>query len=462
MARRMTTGMMLSCALAALLAGAPAASAAPAAGEEKAESKTTRTKTARTKTTVKTRKSKTVRRTENPKAAAPAPAVTKEPAAPASDGRFTFGGAIRARYDARFNDARPISGERYTSSHFSFDTLALKAKYDSSTVFASGQYRIYGGSFIYGKRAGYENYPGEVHFPMWAYAGLKLTPQDSISGGISQAPFGLTPYFGSSFLESVGFTAGIEEVYNLGLKYSHEGANWNWDLAYYPGMAPEGKGISRESARYSANMVRADSYVPDGSNNHERHMAVGRIERTFFKDDVASFKAGVSGWFSKVHNLNTNGDGFKALEAVHFDATWRNWGFKGIYVRQDVKVKNPGRDDIFTIGSYDGSYNIAAKGNLVSGEINYKIPNDIGPFAVQPYLNYSAFIKDKAKFKTTERYILGAAWTLTADPRLIIYSEFIWGKNDPYVGAGQYTSGLAQGGDDKWKKSAIINIGYYF
>lgn len=395
---------------------------------------------------------------EKTKVASPPPSAAP---APASDGKFTFGGAIRARYDARFNDAK-LSGERTTSNHFSFDTLALKAKYDSSTFFASGQYRIYGGSFIYGKRAGYDKYPGEVHFPMWAYGGYKFTPQDSITAGINQAPFGLTPYYGSSFLESLGFTMGVEEVYNPGVKYSHVDAAWTYDLAYYPTAAPDAEGISRDSARYSTNMVKADSYVPDGSDNHERNMVVGRVEYAFLKTDVASFSGGVSGWLSEVHNLDTHKDGFKSLAAVHLNGAYHNWGFKGIYVRQDISSKNPGRDDIITIGGYDGSYNLATKGNFFSGEINYRIPGDIGPFNVSPYLNYSTFIKDKSKFKTSERYILGAAWTFTKDPRLVIYSEAVLGRNDPYVGAGQYTSGLAQGGDNKWKKSAIVNIGFYF
>lgn len=393
-----------------------------------------------------------------------APLVTKsepEPAAAASDGKFTLGGAVRFRWDTRFNDAH-LNGDRNTSNHFSFDTIALKAKYDSSTFFASGQYRIYGGSFIYGKRNGYDKHVGEVHFPMWGYAGYKFTPQDSVTAGINQTPFGLTPYFGSSFLESLGFTAGLEEVYNVGVKYSHADEEWTWDIGYYPGAAPEGKGISRDSARYSTNIVRADGYVPNGTDNHERNMVVGRVEHTFLKTDVASFTGGLSGWVSQIHNFDTGKDGTKTLASVHFNATYGNWGFKGIYVRQDIRAKNPGRDDIITIGGYDASYNIATKGNLVSGEINYKIPDDIGPFSVQPYLNYSAFIKDKSSFKTSQRYILGAAWTFTKDPKLVIYSEGILGKNDPYVGAGQFVSGLAQGGDDKWKKSIIVNIGYYF
>lgn len=377
------------------------------------------------------------------------------------DGKFTFGGAIRTRFDSRFNDSRP-SGDPYHSNHFSFDTLALKVKYDSSTFFASAQYRFYGGSFIYGKRAGYQGYPGEVQFPMWGYVGYKITEKDSITTGLLQSPFGLTPYFGSSFLESLGFTMGIEEVYNLGVKYSHVDTGWTFDLGYFPGSAPNAIGISRDSARYSTAPVIADSYVPNGSNNHERNMVVARYEQSLLKTDTSSIVLGASGWVSELYNLDTRRSGTKTLGGVHVDAKHDGWGFKGIYVRQDISARNPGRDDMITVGGYDGSYNMAARGNFFSGEVNYQIPFAIGPFSAMPYYNYSVFLKDKDAFKTSQRHILGTAWTYKPDPRLVIYSEGIIGQNDPYVGAGQYTTGLAEGGDGKWKKAVIVNIGYYF
>jgi hypothetical protein len=44
----------------------------------------------------------------------------------------------------------------------------------------------------------------------------------------------------------------------------------------------------------------------------------------------------------------------------------------------------------------------------------------------------------------------------------VIYTEGVFGRNDPYVGAGQFNSGLAMGGDNRWKSRFIMSIGYYF
>lgn len=94
--------------------------------------------------------------------------------------------------------------------------------------------------------------------------------------------------------------------------------------------------------------------------------------------------------------------------------------------------------------------------------MTYKVPDPIGPFTVVPFVGYSAFYKDKATFQNSERFTLGGAWTLTADPNLIIYTEAAIGRNDPYVGAGEFNNGLAQGGENRWKSRFIMNIGYYF
>ena len=134
---------------------------------------------------------------------------------------WTFGGAIRGRYDLRFDDANK-TGQRDTSQHLSFDTVLLKLDYDGSRFFGSAQYRIYGGSFIYGRSAGYREYPGEVRFPMYAYAGAKLSQRDKLTVGLQPVPFD-DQFWGSAFLNSLGFVYGLEEAYDMGVVYSHAG-----------------------------------------------------------------------------------------------------------------------------------------------------------------------------------------------------------------------------------------------
>lgn len=392
------------------------------------------------------------------------PVAVPDPAAPraADGGTWTLNGAIRARVDGLYDDADPRSGARRSSRYAGFDTLILKGAYESDTLFAAVQYHFYGGGFPYTREAGYRGIAGEVNFPAYAYAGWKLSATDSVTVGINQVPFAIVPYFGISYLETLGFPLGIEDVHNLGIKYSYTGPDLNWQLAYYPADGGKWVGISRDSARYSANLVAADAYVPFGSNNSERDMLVGRVEYTPYRTEAASITLGASVWHSRIRNIDTRRDGTKQQEALHAIATYGPWTVRAIGMRQDIDPRNPGRRDLVTLGSFDGSYTVATKGTFVSGELAYKIP-EVGPFsAVVPYLNYSTFLKDKAAFRNSERVILGAALTVRDVAGLFLYPEIRFGRNDPYTGAGQYLTGLGPGGDDRWKTTVFTSIGYYF
>ncbi|MGQ0951693.1 hypothetical protein ACT4ZQ_00145 [Acinetobacter baumannii] len=43
-----------------------------------------------------------------------------------------------------------------------------------------------------------------------------------------------------------------------------------------------------------------------------------------------------------------------------------------------------------------------------------------------------------------------------------ISTEWLFGKNDPYIGGSSYTQSLASGGTNHWENQLNIDIGYYF
>jgi len=106
---------------------------------------------------------------------------------------------------------------------------------------------------------------------------------------------------------------------------------------------------------------------------------------------------------------------------------------------------------------------MAAKGNLYSADVIYNTLGAIGPVTnIAPYLSYSAFLKDESSFKTSQRLIPGIGFTIAQLPGVYAYVELLVGKNDPYVGAGQYVNGVGAGASNQWKKALYANIGYYF
>ena len=388
------------------------------------------------------------------------PPIAKPDVAPPASPKkgLKVGATLRGRYDLRFNDAA-ASGEPRTSSHLSFDTLALTADYTSDTVFGSAQYRFLGGNFIYGKPAGYRDYPGEVRFLMYAYGGVNLTEADSLTAGVQPVPFD-DRYWGSSILNDLAFVYGFEETYNLGVKFRHETPRYRVELGFFPASGPAGAGISSDSSRYSTNIARADSYVPDGSRNDERNMLIGNASYTLAATADAKLSATISGWFSTIHNFDTRADGSKRILAASLTGSKGAWHAKTLVARQDIDPRNPGRNDMITVGGFDASYNIATKGTYIFGEIGRSIDTGSLPFDIAPYVNYGRFFKDACGFKDSERLDIGAVWSSKRSKRIKVYSEFLIGRNDPYVGAGQFISGAAQGGDGRLKKSVLVIFGY--
>jgi hypothetical protein len=402
--------------------------------------------------------------TANQPQSSPSPAIEKlaTPDQPVgSSGKLKLGGAIRGRYDLRFNNVG-ASGQRRTSSNLSFDTLILTADYDSSVFFASAQYRFYGGSFLYGKASGYKNYPGEVNFPVYAYAGAKLTAHDKVTVGIQSVPFD-DRFWGSAFLNSLGFVYGLEEVYDAGIAFSHTGSHLSVDVGFFPTTAPNALGISADSARYSINIVKGDPSLPGSSRNAERNIAVGRLQYQLPTAPSDKLVVSASAWISTIHNFDTNQDGHRHAFALSVKDQHGPWHIKVLGAYQDIDPRNPlGQTETVSVGDYDSPFNIAARSKIVFTEIGRSIDTGKLPFNVDLYASYARAFKDTGDFKDTQRINLGAYWTDKATKRIRVWSEVLIGKHDPYVGAGQYGSAAAQGASGGDKVSFLTVFGYYF
>lgn len=366
-----------------------------------------------------------------------------------TDGAWTFGGAIRARYDYR-------SYVDPTVSRFSFDVFRVKAAYDSSTVFGSVQYRFYGGAYPYD----YTDQVGRINFPEWAYVGYKISPEHTVTGGLNSIPFGLLPYASNTFYETLGELIGVEDVLNLGLKYQYKSGPIDLQVGFYPRDGGNWAGTSRDGDRYTYNIVDADSYVAGGSNNEEKNLWVARAAYTFTHSEDTSSEVGLSIMHSTIENHDTHEDGDRDAYALHYLGKFGRFGVMAEYVRQELDPRNPAAvgNKTVTFGGYDGSFNVASKGDLYSVDVSYatdwkwRFISD-----VKPYANYSIFVKDEDGFKNSQRWQAGVQFT--AGP-LYCYSEYRIGKNDPFT--GDYTQGAAAGGDDKWKRGVYMNFGYYF
>lgn len=358
-----------------------------------------------------------------------------------------LGGAVRARWD--YDPDRDIQT-------FNFDTAILSAKYSSDTWIGAAKYRFYGRAYPYR----YTDKVGDIAFAESAWIGYRFNPEQQVQVGLNQIPFGLQPYFGSTFFETLGNVVGLEDIEQIGAKYIQQHGDWNLQAGYYLRPAWQGKGTSN-GRTYSSVVSSADSYVADGSDNRERNTLVLRVARAVQLGDWAS-EVGVSGLTSTLKNNDTHNDGRRNALAVHYRGKNGPWGVQLQAARQQMSPRNPGTDELITLGGYDGTFNVASRGNLYVADLSYDVDGKYlfdQVSGVKLYANYSAFDKSTSAYKTSQRMILGSSFSLS---KLWIATEWLFGKNDPYIGGSSYAQSLGAGGSNQWENQVYVNIGYYF
>ncbi|MGE8059538.1 hypothetical protein [Pseudomonas sp. NPDC089547] len=356
------------------------------------------------------------------------------------------GGAIRGRFD--FDPDRDIS-------KIDFDTLILRADYDLERWTGSVQYRLYGNAFPYR----YTDNIGDIAFFEHAWAGYKFSPEHQVQIGLTDIPFGLGRYFGSTFFETLGNVVGLEDTQNIGIKYLGQFNNWDLSAAYYPITAQQGRGTSRGGRTYGTSVASADSYVAQGSDNEESDIIVGRLARKYRVGDWRG-EIGVTLLSSTLHNFDTSRDGQRLATALHLKAQRGPLGFQAMAARQQMTPKNPGTETLVTFGGFDATFNVASKGNLYVADISYELAERFGWLSkVKVYANYSLFDKDQEQFKDSQRGILGTSFSLGP---IWVALEWLHGRNDPYIGGSDFTQSLGGGGSNRWESQVYSNVGYYF
>ena len=373
-------------------------------------------------------------------------AIALPAGAVAINDNLDIGGAVRARVD--YDPDRDIE-------KLGFDTAFLTASYNSNSWIGAAKYRFYGDSYPFD----YTDKIGDISFAEYAWIGYKFDESRQLQVGLNKIPFGLQPYFGSTFFESLGNVIGLEDIQDLGVKYIQQQGDWNLQLGYYLRPADQGQGTSRGGRTYATSVATADDYVVDGSDNHECDILVARLARNL-KFGAWQSEIGASLLTSSLENQDTGDSGRRNALAVHYLGKNGPWGVQLQATRQEMTPENPGSDELVSFGSFDGTFNVAAKGDLYVANLSYDIAGTFGWFSgVKVYGNYSLFDKDESSFEDSQRFILGTSFSLKD---LWIAVEWLHGKHDPYIGGGSYTQSLGAGGSDRWENQLYTNIGYYF
>ncbi|MEX2523695.1 MAG: porin [Gammaproteobacteria bacterium] len=358
-------------------------------------------------------------------------------------GPLELGGAVRMNLIDKSWETRQ---QRFSRADLEFDTLRGELRLNADRWSGSAQYRLYY----------YDETDRVTHFLHHAWLGYEPDDHSRIKAGIHKVPFGNLPFNSNSYFFSLAYYVGLEDDYDLGLKYTRSMGPWRWDAAYY--IADEGSyfGDSDDSARYSYDVVKSPN-----SANHEEHQINTRLSYSFDHGRDADSELGVSLQAGRIPN-DAGGTGSHLAAAVHWNGDFGAWNVKvqSLWYRYNL-ANPPGRDNrIVVMGAYDFPYNVAAEGHMHTLGISYDWNIDYGWLqGITIYNDYSYFVKAKDDFSDSHQNVAGMAFDVSP---FHIYADIAVGKHNAWIGP-DFSNALTDGGnDDKFHTRLNLNIGLYF
>lgn len=359
-------------------------------------------------------------------------------------GPFELGGAARVNVLDKSWDTRQ---QRFPRADVEFDTLRGELRFEQGPWTGSAQYRLYY----------YDETDRSTHFLHHGWLGYQIDPERQIKIGVQKVPFGNLPFNSHSYFFSLAYYLGLEDDYDLGVKYTRKNGPWRWDVAYY--LQDEGHyhGESQDSARYSYDVVKSPN-----SANEERHQVNSRLSYRFEHNDNASSELGLSLQAGRIPNDASGETGSHLAAAIHWDGRYGPWGVKlqSLWYRYNL-ANPPGVDDrIVVMGAYDFPYNVAAEGNLHTIGVSYHWDVDWGVLqGITVYNDYSYLNKREDTFKDSQMNVSGLSFDLSP---FFIYADFAAGKHNAWIGP-DFGTALASGGtDDDVNYRLNLNVGLYF
>ncbi len=372
-----------------------------------------------------------------------------------------IGGALRYNYNlSSWKDEQVKRG-----GDFGFDTFFINAKAEYKGVKLIADYRFYakefGGSFL---KKGWLEYD--------------FNPKHNLKLGLTQVPFGVGIYNSHSYFFSMNYYIGLEDDYDMGIKYGYKGKHWDIDLAFFKNAEEMNFGNDSDisASRYAYDIGSLDI---DGDGQYDyRAKELNQFNGRFvykFQTGQAKHRLGVSGQFGLVRNMLDKEYGQQQAFAGHYQLDWGGFNAKLQATYYQYKTEDSDKShtykagvssDFVAMSAFGAPYLVAWEGATYTAGLAYTIPiKSKLVSSIQFYNDFSVLAKSQGSFsqvyEVSNSYmnILGAA--ITAG-NIFMYVDCAMGKNQPWLG-GNWTTALAQGDPNaKWETRFNINLGYYF
>lgn len=366
-------------------------------------------------------------------------------------GNLKVGGAIRANYingdypsDGTGNPQRGANG-----GNFELDTFRINLDYARDQWLAKVEYRFYDG----------------YNFLHTGWVGYQVDENSQLQVGVNRVPFGVGPYGASNnYFFDMNYYVGLSDDMDLGAKYITRLGNLKLDVAYYYGPEPKGLGDSVDSARYSYDIVDANTgYGSYTERNQFNVRAIYPVLADSLPTDV-----GVSLQYGLLEGDSRFADDSSAYAgAVHTNTTLGPWNLKLQYTAYKYDAKyNAGlglSDDLIGMGAWNYNAPVASQGTIPSIALAYtwkSVPVDFID-SITFYNDYSILLKDGndasgAELKDSTLNVTGMA---IASGGWYIYVDLAQSDGNFFIGnEGDFGANT----NNEWQHRFNINFGYYF
>lgn len=354
------------------------------------------------------------------------------------EGEFSINGSVRLNYQDK--DFQQSSNDKKVQ----FTLAQILLGYDSPKFFGNADIRCYQYDTLC-----------DLTLLAYAYAGYKINDTDTLTLGLQPVPFGPARFWESTFYGSLNNTMGLQDIHNLGLNYHIEPrSGTKLDLAYFVADGGNYHGLTKDSARYTANFVNHDQLDQDVLN--EKHMWVAKASQDFAWDNL-KITAGGSYWYSQIENKTQNTDGNRQAWNVFGKVNYLNTGMNLTVGHLDIDSKSIPSNSQNIVGSFDAEYMLANQGDYYTAEVNHTLKVLDDKLTVMPFLMLSGYLKDQKLFEDSERHIAGAMFGYD---NVYLYAEYLWARNDPFLGGSG--EALGRGDHNKWNKMFNLTLIYTF
>jgi len=358
------------------------------------------------------------------------------------------GGALRYNILMQLyeSDVNPNSGT------FTIDTWRINAVYTNP-----------GGI---GMNFEYRFYPTfNTHFIKQGWLEYDFNPQTQVQLGVTQVPFGNLQYNSSNWWFSLNYYMGLEDDHDMGIKFTHNTDNWQWDFAYF--FQPEPAGPAGGAAAFNFGGSGRYSYdvIPDGNLSIQERNQLN-IRGAYQLDNG---EVGASVQYGQLYNQVVDQfDGSYAL-AAHASLNFGNINIKPQLTYYNMTATDDDGNDspVLRMGAYGSPYDVATDALLATFGISYSHDVEWGPVTNLTFYNdfsyMEKYLDNDVSAEATIQNITG--FLVTAGP-VYTYFDIAQGINHPWL-TDDFGTGLGPGHGDLGDEAEFnvrlnINIGFYF